>query len=57
MSTSFYVLMGILGVISAVNLFTAKAQKKSKARSFGIWCNCFALVMIVTAIIIALAIK
>lgn len=57
MNTSFYILMGILGGISAINMFTSNAQKKSKARTFGIWFNGIALALIIIAIIIALVIK
>lgn len=57
MGNSFYILMGILGVLSAINLLFANAQKKSKARTFGIWFNILALVLIVIAVIIALVIK
>lgn len=49
--------MGILGGISAINMFTSNAQKKSKARTFGIWFNGIALALIIIAIIIALVIK
>ena len=57
METSFYVIMGIVSGISALNMFTAIAQKKSKARTFGIWFNGLALVLIIIALIIALIIK
>lgn len=57
MSTSFYIWMGVLAVISAINMLSAKAQKKSKARTFGIWFNGLALAMIVIATAIALIIK
>lgn len=53
METSFYIMMGILGVLSALNLFITKNQKKSKARTVGMWANGFALVMIVIAVAIA----
>lgn len=46
--------MGILGGISAMNIFMANAQKKSKARTFGIWVNGLALVLIIIALTIAL---
>lgn len=49
--------MGIVSGISALNMFTAIAQKKSKARTFGIWFNGLALVLIIIALIIALIIK
>lgn len=54
MSTSFYVLMGILGCLTAFNLFAARGQKESKARQFGIWLNCAALALIILAIVISL---
>lgn len=57
MGTSFNLFMGIIGGISAINLFNAKAQKKSKARTFGIWFNVLAFAFIIVAIIIALFIK
>lgn len=57
MSKSFYILMSILAVISAINLFSSNAQKKSKARIFGIWFNGIALALIIIAIVIALVTK
>ncbi len=57
MGISFYIIMSLLAVISAVNLISAKAQSKSKMRSFGIWFNSIAFTLIVVAIIIALLIK
>mgnify|MGYP006872108863 FL=1 len=47
--------MSIAGIISAINMFTAIAQKKSKARTFGIWFNGSAFVLIIIALIIALS--
>ena len=57
MATSFYIIMSILGVLSIMNLCNAIAQKKSKARTFGIWINGLALVLTTTALIIAFIIK
>lgn len=57
MSTSFYIVMGILGSLSAVNLYTVIAQPKSKARTFGILLTGVALALIIIAIIIALFTK
>ena len=57
MSTSFYVLMVILGGVSAINLFTANAQKKSMGRTFGVWLNGIALALIIIAIVTALVLK
>ena len=54
MGTSFYVLMGILGGVAAINLFAARAQKESRVRTFGIWFNGAALALIIIAIVIAL---
>lgn len=53
MGTSFYIIMGIFGGISALNLCNAIAQKKSKARTFGIWLNGLALALIIIALLIA----
>lgn len=57
MGTAFYILMGILGVLCLINFFSAKAQKKSKVRTFGMWVNGVPLLMILLAIIIAVFLK
>lgn len=57
MGTSFYVLVAVFGALSALNLFGAIAQKKSKFRTFGIWFNGLALLLIITALIISLIIN
>lgn len=54
MGTSFYVLMGIIACLSLVNLLNAKRQKQSKARTFGMWFNGLAFVLIAVALIIAI---
>ncbi len=57
METSFYVIMAIFGGVSVMNMCTAIAQKKSKARTFSLWLNGLALALIIIALIIALIIK
>lgn len=57
MGASFYIFMGILCGVCAINMFAANAQKKSKARTFGIWFNGVALALIIIAIVIALVIN
>ena len=54
MGTSFKILMGVLGIIAACNMLISYNQKRSKARSFGIWFNAVALALIVIALIIDL---
>lgn len=53
MNTSFYLWMGILGVVAGLNLILVKKQKNSKFRTIGILFNEFALVFIVIAVIIS----
>jgi len=52
MAVSFYVLMGILGGLSALNLLIANAQKRSKARTLVMWINGLTLAMVAIAVII-----
>lgn len=53
MNISFYLWMGILGVVAGVNLILVRKQKNSKFRIIGILFNEFALVCIVIAVIIS----
>lgn len=53
MNTSFYIWMGVLGVIAGLNLIMSKKQKDSKPQTIGILFNEFALVCIVIAVIIS----
>ena len=50
MNTSFYIWMGVLGVIAGLNLIMSKKQKDSKPRTIGILFNEFALGCIVIEI-------
>ncbi|MCM1036621.1 MAG: hypothetical protein NC406_04775 [Bacteroides sp.] len=54
MSTSFYILMGILACLSIINLLNAKRRSQSKARTFALWFNGLALTLILLALTIAI---
>ena len=54
MTTSFYVYTGIILALAAFNLLEAKAQKPSRGRTFSLWINGVASVLIATAVIISL---
>lgn len=47
------VLIIIIGGLCAINVLISNAQKRSKARTFGLWFNGVALVAIAVALIIA----
>lgn len=57
MGPSFKIFMGIMGVLSAINMLTAYNQKPSKVRTFGVWFNGIALCLIAIALIIDLIIN
>ena len=52
MNTSFYILACALAGLATVNLFRAKAEKRSKVRTFGLWFNGFAIGFLAIAVII-----
>lgn len=54
MGAAFYIIMGVLGGLCAINLYTVGKQEKSRIRTFSLWLNGLALVLIVAAIVIAL---
>lgn len=57
MNISFFSLMGIIGGLSAINLLIVNAQKKSKARTLGLWFNGLLLGLVATAVIVAVVIQ
>ena len=50
----FYILMTLLLTIGVINLVRALREKKAKYRTFGVAINILGIVLLVTAVIIAL---